>query len=179
MKRSRQRIFRAAAALSLVLLVASAMLWLRNHFVEDTVVWDSAGSAHVMATFQGTVGYYVRWGATVSNPRRLSWLRTPQKPMPEILRSPSVRIIFFGLGGLIFDSKPADGRIRGGKTFSVIVFDFGLIAIFSILPLLWLRAYRKNRKRPGDGLCPSCGYDLRATPDRCPECGTPALTKIK
>lgn len=36
---------------------------------------------------------------------------------------------------------------------------------------LSVRLARSFRKIKSPGLCPRCDYDLRATPDRCPECG--------
>jgi hypothetical protein len=57
----------------------------------------------------------------------------------------------------------------------VIVIKYWLLlTITGIPPFLFLvvpfvrRLHRKRR-----GLCSVCAYDLRATPDRCPECGTP------
>jgi len=37
--------------------------------------------------------------------------------------------------------------------------------------IVHLRAGRRRARFARDGGCPICGYDLRASPDRCPECG--------
>ena len=80
------------------------------------------------------------------------------------------------------DSLGGNGTIHDSYA-SVHVLDatvpFPLaIAATALLPLLWIafRSYegiQAGRARGATlrGVCPVCGYDLRATPDRCPECG--------
>jgi hypothetical protein len=54
-------------------------------------------------------------------------------------------------------------------------------ALVAILTVLGAMAWRRElilKTRAERGYCPRCGYDVRATPDRCPECGelTPSET---
>src|SRR5688500_17904342 len=49
---------------------------------------------------------------------------------------------------------------------------WSLALILSIVPVVALVRDRRRRWQRRNRRCLQCGYDLRATSDRCPECGT-------
>lgn len=68
--------------------------------------------------------------------------------------------------GFRFDTESK--RVRSTTmTFSLWPF----VMLLGALPMVELAKMRRQRRRLARGQCGRCGYDLRASPDRCPECG--------
>jgi hypothetical protein len=79
-----------------------------------------------------------------------------------------------GCSILKWTSWQASGTPSPQTEYSV-QFPLWLVAILAlVLPIAWEFGHRRQyyrRKRLQSGQCPDCGYDLRASPERCPECG--------
>jgi hypothetical protein len=59
-----------------------------------------------------------------------------------------------------------------GAGYTLLRVSLWLPAILLVgLWFLTAAASRRLRTRTREGLCARCGYDLRATPGQCPECG--------
>jgi hypothetical protein len=74
-------------------------------------------------------------------------------------------------------AAPADpNNLSRAVKFADYVIEFGvpaplLLVVLLVPPLRRLSREHRVRRAKQAQMCLNCGYDLRATPDRCPECG--------
>jgi hypothetical protein len=89
----------------------------------------------------------------------------------------TLHVLSLTMPALVSVRPPRRGPGAAGLFHDVNAEWTALCLPYSALPSIWLvlrcrRALRRHRlEQIPPGHCPSRGYDLRATPGRCPECG--------
>jgi hypothetical protein len=77
----------------------------------------------------------------------------------------------------LFDTAGLSIR-RGDSPFNSWVAGMPLwefVPVMVLLPVVWMILLIRRWREIRPGCCPRCGYDLRASNERCPECGMPML----
>jgi hypothetical protein len=161
--------------------LATMALWIRSHFTIDHTWWWTSESgqrdhAVELLSTNGVLGFAIARTelpspSALSTPKfksrsrfehgPLSWLgnlRTPQRPWEH--------------WGFRFEAF-YDDVLAARHHLRIALFPHWLPALLFAAGAtpLWPR-WRRHRRAQRRGRCRTCGYDLRATPTRCPECGT-------
>ena len=141
--------------------VATVVLWVRSYQGPDFVKYTSPNAWFLGVTSgHGTIDvlYIPTWA---QDPE----FRTGRYP-PDVYYGTRYSKRFLGFGTSVIRPELGDRYVNIPHWF---------VASFSgATSALCARAWCRQRRRMQSGQCAKCGYDLRATPTRCPECGTPA-----
>ena len=143
----KRRLFNFAAALSLVLGIGIAALWL---------VGQERENIFALGTLQRGVGLInsescvALWAGDIALPTNRRTVNDSDAP------------------GLLYRTMSGPPR-----TYMLFIRHWLLLLITLPPPLAWFLTARLRERmlRRSEGLCCHCGYNLRATPERCPECG--------
>jgi hypothetical protein len=132
-------------------------------------LWSNPGTTYVNQRWDSENGTYLR------QEERFDPYRTfPKQSMGEqswevkFAGCQYKRLIEIANSRNIIDKTTLDPGLKG---VVIIVPHAYVCAVTAILPLILISKWRKRQNAKRMGLCSHCGYDLRATPDRCPECG--------
>jgi hypothetical protein len=173
----RPRLLAGVGGATFLLLLIAASLWIRSRWRIDDLTLHAGRDARLeMALMPGglRVMSLENWpdpfSVTFTTVRRSptteqDWLyHDNSQPVP----GRSGRAGFYRDTGFL--AGPGLGRGIAYRAWTIPY--WAMVAAFS-LPVAWriIKVIRKWQQH-AQGLCPKCGYDLRATPDRCPECGS-------
>ena len=166
------------STLSLLVCLSLACVWVRSYWIADVfIAMASTASVQDRGVF----------AVTSLGKGRVSWypgLNTEGRPSPmffehmrEVPRKGDL-MEFVGMWTDLHCEKQwawlglGYWRSTGGIE-KTMMFPLWLPCLFTLfLPARRMLRYVHQRRRRVNGLCLVCGYDLRASVERCPECGS-------
>lgn len=199
-----RRLFTAASALSLLLGVAIAVIWVRSYWFADGFGRSALDPRSLRYT---CIEIVIQSGRIAVSRTRQDFDResfplwdaelrsSPSSMKPGLWHQPGgaaprdqFRVVvtrthnvnrpyqgweWFWSGGI--QHRRLQERGRYSETVSGIEFPCGYLVVLCLIagyPAM-KALFRVIRGGRHPGLCRYCGYDLRASTERCPECGTP------
>lgn len=184
----KRRLLNLTTLLSLLLALAVAALWVRGRTWTDTLYWGRAsGQSYEVQFARGVVQLSAAWDLE-RQAAGAGW-DALHVPSWDGLLTTGRRRGVWSVNSLFLTWSDTSRAGRWGfaaakqtlpnwtspQTATCVLVQAPLWFVLGVTLLLpsahgarWLRRRRRIRK----SLCPACGYDLRATPGRCPECGS-------
>src|SRR5688500_619896 len=145
-------------------------LWFRSFWHQDRLSAAVRGEEFHAVTSMGTLTFLWHSNLELTEPG----LHVNSLPVPGDRLPPDylLSVWLFSKGREITETD------IGPITYRHVVMPSWVSAlVFSVFPVTWLGRLRRLRRRIRLDLCTSCGYALRTTPGRCPECGAVPTNK--
>lgn len=163
-----RRLYVIACTVSLLMCIGTGALWVRSYrpftlrFPAGQLEPARITVDHGVLTFVGNHGFFFGCSAGYE-------LWRPLLATALLWASPFLYRYLRSAGGVLAIVLLANAAACGlGGNLLAILLVLVLDALFF---LLVIRDLTMRPKKIPPGICVGCGYDLRATPDRCPECG--------